>query len=198
MPDALHLFRVFLNYYLLELALQSLSDRSIEFFRHLPCFLKQPELTQEGSPWGWLRGSFGASVPCPAPPPTFLQLSPTKRLFDPTVPSQEQLCRDRHWDIAPEACVPPPPRLGPARELTASSPRVLPRALACVLAEMILMLPTGWHHEHVLTGKTTVALRMQVSPTTPRGSMAFCLPPPVLQPRQVGSLPLCVLGCSGH
>lgn len=92
----------------------------------------------------------------------------------------------------------PPHRPGPARELTASSPRVLPRALACVLAEMILMLPTGWHHEHVLTGKTAVALRMQVSPTTPRGSMASCLPPPVLQPRQVGSLPLCVLGCSGH
>lgn len=88
------------------------------------------------------------------------------------------------------------PRPGPTRELTASSPRVLPRALACVLAEMILMLPMGWHHEHVLTGKTAVALRTQV-PLTP-GVHTSCLPPPVLQPRQVGSLPLCVLGCSGH
>lgn len=90
----------------------------------------------------------------------------------------------------------PAPRPGPARELTASSPRVLPRALACVLAEMILMLPMGWHHEHVLTGKTAVALRTQ-APPTPRVHTS-CLPPPVLQPRQVGSLPLCVLGCSGH
>lgn len=55
----------------------------------------------------------GASVPCPAPPPTFLRLSPTKRLFDPTVPSQEQLCRDQHWDITPAACVPPPTARGP-------------------------------------------------------------------------------------
>lgn len=91
---------------------------------------------------------------------------------------------------------PPPHRPGPARELTASSPRVLPRALACVLAEMILMLPMGWHHEHVLMGKTAVALRTQAP--LPPGVHASCLPPPVLQPRQVGSLPLCVLGCSGH
>lgn len=68
----------------------------------------------------------------------------------------------------------PAPRPGPARELTASSPRVLPRALACVLAEMILMLPTGWHHEHVLTGKTAVALRTQ-APHPPGSTLPVCL-----------------------
>lgn len=56
-------------------------------------------------------------------------------------------------------------------------PAVLPRARAHVSAEMILMLPTGWDREHVLTEeKTALALRTQVSSPQVHGFLSASCP----------------------
>lgn len=57
-------------------------------------------------------------VPCPSPHlPAAQSHEKAFQSHGSLVPSQEQLCRDRHWDIAPEACPPPTARGPPVSSL---------------------------------------------------------------------------------